>query len=70
MDNFRVTWNPPDVRDARAVAAARAALVRANLPRQQGRRLDFGRRGFDPNNQPDGQVEHLGNQVNQMNLNH
>jgi len=39
------------------------------MPVMNRRRLDFGQPEVDPNNQPDGQVEQLDNQVNQMNLN-
>ena len=69
MDNFNVTGNPPCVRASRAAAAAREALVRANLPRPQGRRLDFGQPGVDPNNHHDGLLGQLGNQMQHMNLN-
>ena len=62
MDN-NVTGNPPCVRDARAAAGALFRAARADLPPPQGRRLNF-----DPNNQPDGQVQQLELQVNQMNL--
>ena len=62
MDNNLVT-RCPDVRDDREATGALFRAARADLPPPQGRRLNF-----DPNNQPDGQVEQLGNQVNQMNL--
>jgi len=69
MDNFNVTGNPPCVRNERAAAAARVRAAMANLPRPQGRRLDFGQPELDPNNHHDGPVEQLGNQVQYMNLN-
>ena len=69
MDNNRVT-RCPDVRDDREAAAARIRAARAALPPPQGRRLDLGQPEFDPNNHHGGQVEQLGNQVDQMNLNH
>tara|TARA_R110000822_G_scaffold101694_3_gene227989 strand:- start:1192 stop:1401 length:210 start_codon:yes stop_codon:yes gene_type:complete len=69
MDNNRVT-RCPDVRDERAEAEARIRTARAALPPPQGRRLDLGQPEFDPNNHHGGQVEQLGNQVDQMNLNH
>lgn len=50
-----------------AQAAARAEF--GNIPMMNPRRLDFGQPDFDPNNQPDGQMEQLGNQVQYMNLN-
>ena len=68
MDNFNVTGNPPCVRNERAAAAARVRAAMANLPRPQGRRLDFGQPEFDPNNRPDGHMEQLGFQVQHMNL--
>ena len=50
-----------------AQAAARAEF--GNMVMMNPRRLDFGQPDFDLNNQPDGQMEQLGNQVQHMNLN-